>query len=174
MDYIFTLKYQLSANDDDLDGIVERLGAGGCNDALIGVGQAGRIAMEFTREAASAGDALISALSDVKRLLPEAKLIEAAPDFVGLSDVAEVMGMTRQNIRKLMVKHSASFPPPVHEGSAAVWHLADVLAWLKAKGAYQIAPGVAEVAATAKQVNLARSAPQLEPALQRQMRALLA
>ena len=47
-------------------------------------------------------------------------------------------------------------------------------AWLKAKGAYQIAPGVAEVAATAKQVNLARSAPQLEPALQRQMRALLA
>ena len=112
MDYIFTLKYQLSANDDDLDGIVERLGAGGCDDALIGVGQPGRIAMEFTREAASAGEALISALSDVKRLLPEAKLIEAAPDFVGLSDVAEVMGMTRQNIRKLMVKHSASFPPP--------------------------------------------------------------
>ncbi len=174
MDYIFTLKYQLSAQDDDLDDIVERLGAGGCDDALIGVGQPGRVAMEFTREAANAGEALISALSDVKRLIPDAKLVEAAPDFVGLSDVAEVMGMTRQNIRKLMLKHSASFPAPVHEGSSAVWHLADVLAWLKAKGTYQIAPGVAEVAATVKQVNLARSAPQLEPALQRQMQALLA
>jgi biotin operon repressor len=29
-------------------------------------------------------------------------LAEAAPDFVGLTDVAELTGMSRQNMRKLM------------------------------------------------------------------------
>jgi hypothetical protein len=33
MEYTFTLKYQLSANDCDPDDIIKRLGAAGCNDA---------------------------------------------------------------------------------------------------------------------------------------------
>src|SRR5439155_384770 len=82
---------------------IERLGAAGCDDALVGIGQPGRIALEFTREAHSAEAALVSALTDVKRAIPSARLIEAAPDFVGLTDVAEVVGMTRQNMRKLMI-----------------------------------------------------------------------
>src|SRR5471030_1701492 len=104
MEYIFTLKYQLpeAAVRDD---IVERLGAAGCDDALIGVGLPGRIALEFSREAGSAKAALFSALEDVKRAVPGAKLVEAAPDFVGLTDVADLVGMSRQNIRKLMVNH---------------------------------------------------------------------
>ena len=51
MEYVFTLKFQLSDEDSDHDEIVERLGAAGCDDALVGVGQPGRIALEFTREA---------------------------------------------------------------------------------------------------------------------------
>jgi predicted DNA-binding transcriptional regulator AlpA len=42
-------------------------------------------------------------------------------------------GMSRQNLRKLMINYS-TFPIPVHEGSAAIWHLADVLGWLEAVG----------------------------------------
>ncbi|WP_340146689.1 hypothetical protein [Halomonas sp. PA16-9] len=38
MEYIFTLKYQLADSDSDLDALVERLGAAGCDDALVGVG----------------------------------------------------------------------------------------------------------------------------------------
>jgi predicted DNA-binding transcriptional regulator AlpA len=57
-----------------------------------------------------------------------AKLIEAAPDFVGLTDVADLVGVTRQNMRKLMLSHATTFPTPVHQGSASVWHLADVMA----------------------------------------------
>ncbi|HEU4845950.1 MAG TPA: DNA-binding protein [Burkholderiaceae bacterium] len=173
MEYLFTLKYQLSEQDSNQDDIVERLGAAGCDDALIGIGQPGRIALAFTREADSAQAALLSALADVKHVVPSASLIEAAPDFVGLTDVADVVGMTRQNMRKLMVNHATSFPPPVHDGSSAVWHLADVLKWLLARGPYRVAAGVAEMAETTKQVNLAKAAPALAPGMQRQLQGLL-
>ena len=72
--------------------------------------------MEFSREAGSAKIALFSALEDVKRAVPGAKLIEAAPDFVSLTDVAVLT----------------------------------------------------------KQINLANAAPMLQPAIQREMQALLA
>ncbi|MDL2353861.1 MAG: DNA-binding protein [Pseudomonadota bacterium] len=154
MEYIFTLKYRL-ADDADADELVERLGSEGCNDALIGLGMPGRLALEFSREANSAREAIVSALADVKRAVPCAKLIEACPDFVGLSDVAAAVGMSRQNMRKLMVS-SHNFPSPVHEGSAVVWHLADVLTWLDAKGAHQIEKSLLEVSSTAMQLNFAK------------------
>lgn len=174
MEYTFTLKYQLSANDCNHDELLERLGAADCDDALVGVGQPGRISLEFTREAKNAEAALLSALMDVKRTIPSAKLIEAAPDFVGLTDVAEFAGVTRQNMRKLMVNHSTSFPAPVHEGSSAIWHLADVLTWLKAKGSYKLEQKILEVALTTKQINLAKEARQLAPQIQREVQALVA
>jgi len=174
MEFVFTLKYRLSADDCDQLELVERLGAAGCDDALIGVGQPGRIALEFTREALSAEAALMSALADVKHAIPTAKLIEAAPDFVGLTDVAELVGMTRQNMRKLMVSHSLSFPPPVHEGSAAIWHLAEVMAWLQEKGAYQLEQSVIDVATSAMQINLAKEISLINPEFQHEVQRLVA
>lgn len=174
MEFSFTLKYQLSDDDCNLDELVERLGAAGCDDALVGIGQPGRIALEFTREADNARVALMSALTDVKHAVPTSRLIEAAPDFVGLTDVAELIGMSRQNLRKLMVSYSSSFPLPVHEGSAAIWHLADVLGWLQAKGGYGLEQAVIEVSKTTKQINVAKEARQITPEIQREMYALVA
>src|SRR5882757_1581296 len=119
MEYEFELRFKLPADDADASELVERLGEAGCGDAVVGIGQPGRIALRFTREAESAKRALISALEDVKKAIPAATLIEAGPDFVGLTDVADMLGMSRQNIRKLMLTHAASFPAPVHEGSTA-------------------------------------------------------
>ena len=56
----------------------------GCDDALVGIGKPGRIALDFTREADSAEEAVISALSAVKRAIPDAEFVEATPDFVGV------------------------------------------------------------------------------------------
>ncbi len=81
MEYTFTLKYRLSPADQNVDDLVERLGAEGCDDVLVGVGQPGRVALEFNREADSAQAALQSALADVKRVMPGAQLLEAASDF---------------------------------------------------------------------------------------------
>lgn len=173
MEYTFTLKYQLANGDGDHDELVERLGAAGCTDALVGIGIPGRMALLFTREAGSAEAAILSALADVRGAIPSASLIEVTPDFVGLTDVAEVIGVSRQNMRKLMVSHAASFPAPVHEGSAALWHLADVLAWLGTRGTYPLDPSVFEVAEIAMQVNLARQAPLRVPRLQREVKGIL-
>src|SRR5690606_11754617 len=152
MEYTFTLKYQLADDDRNPDVLVERLGEAGCDDALVGIGQPGRLALEFIREAENADAAVRSALADVRSAVPSARLIEVAPDLVGLTDVAEMVGVSRQNMRKLMLANPGSFPAPVHEGSASIWHLADVLTWLQARGSYSLARDVLEVAQVALQV----------------------
>lgn len=174
MEYTFTLKYQLDKPDIDVDALVERLGEAGCDDALVGIGQPGRVALEFTREAKSAKAAVRSALADVKRAIPSAKLVEAAPDFVGLTDVAEIIGVSRQNMRKLMLAHRESFPAPVHEGSASIWHLAEVLIWLKEKGNYVFERGVVETAQATLEVNSAKEARRLPSKAARDLERLIA
>ncbi|EJM78920.1 hypothetical protein PMI31_00245 [Pseudomonas sp. GM55] len=78
MVFTFTLHYQLTSDESDMDTLVERLAEEGCDDALVGVGQPGRLALEFIREAPSADDAIESAIVDVRRAVPNARLIEAA------------------------------------------------------------------------------------------------
>lgn len=173
MEYTFTLKYQLADDDRDPDTLVERLGEAGCDDALVGIGQPGRLALEFTREAVDAGIAVLSALADVRRAVPSARLIEVAPDLVGLTDVADIVGVSRQNMRKLMLAHPGSFPAPVHEGSASIWHLADVLAWLQAKGSYSLTKEVLDVARVALQVNVAKEGRRLPRSASKELEALV-
>lgn len=151
MEYTFTLKYQLADDDRDMEALVERLGEAGCDDALVGIGQPGRLALEFTREAESAEAAVRSALADVRCAVVSAKFIEAAPGLVGLTDVAGIVGVSRQYMRKLMLAHPGSFPRPVHEGRASLWHLADVLLWLQGRGGYALQQDVLEVAQVALQ-----------------------
>lgn len=173
MEYVFTLKYVIVGSDDNLDEIIERLGEAGCDDALVGIGQPGRLALEFTRESESAAAAVRSALADVRRAVPSARLIEAAPDLVGLTDVAEIVGVSRQNMRKLMLAHPGSFPAPIHEGSASIWHLADVLSWLQGRGSYTLAHDVLEVAQIALQVNVLKETGRLSRSAVRELEALV-
>lgn len=164
MEFAFTLRYQLPAGHHDVDAAVERLGAAGCDDALVGIGIPGRLALAFTREAPDAWTAVMTALEDVRRALPSAALIEAAPDLVGLSDVAELLGVSRQAMRKLMLAHPGHFPPPIHEGTAALWHLADLLSWLRQRGNRPIGDDVVQVAEATMLVNAAKRSRRLPQA----------
>lgn len=174
MEYTFTLRYRLGQTEESLDDLIGRLAEAGCDDALVGSGQPGRLALEFAREANSARAAVHGALADVKRAIPSARLIEAGPDYVGLTDVAELMGMSRQNMRKLMLAYSDSFPSPVHEGKASIWRLYPVLDWLKAKGGYDVDDGLLEVARVVLNVNVAKDGMRAPPSAQRQLERLLA
>ena len=70
--------------------------------------------------------------------------------------------------------HAASFPVPIREGSAAVWHLEPVLRWLCARGDYAIEQRQIDVAQIAMQVNLVREVGRLELPIQNEIRALVA
>jgi len=84
MECIFTLKYDLGDQHCDPDALVERLGAAGCTDALVGTGQPGYLALEFTREADSVESAVRAALVDVEAAIPPATLVKISPEISDL------------------------------------------------------------------------------------------
>jgi len=169
----FTLKFTLPDKSIEPGDYVETLAAEGCDDALIGIGQPGRIALNFDREAESAFDAVASAVAAVKRAIPDAELVEATPDLVGLTDVADIVGCSRQYMRKLMVNSSAGFPAPLHEGKSSIWRLSKVLLWLKNNKQYQIEDTLLEVARINMQFNMARETHEIDPAMQKNINALV-
>ena len=162
MQYEFTLKFRLPVDGRDMDAFVERLGECGCDDALVGIGQPGRMALQFSREAPSASEAILSAIADVRQAIPGADLIEAAPDLVGLTDVAELLGVSRQNMRKVMLSHVHDFPPPVYEGSVSLWHLSEVLVWFEARGEDRVSMELLDVADVTRQINASIRAPEIQ------------
>ncbi|MDJ0694269.1 DNA-binding protein [Mastigocoleus sp. MO_188.B34] len=172
-EYDFTLKFNLHNSQADPDSHVEKLYQGGCDDALIGIGKQGYISLNFIREASSAYEAVSSAIIDVKRVIPYATLIEATPDFVGLTDAAKILGCTRQNIRKLIITNEPKAPFPVYEGTPSIWHLAEILIWLREVKKYAINDALIEVAKINMNINLANSWQKVEPNLQENIKALV-
>jgi predicted DNA-binding transcriptional regulator AlpA len=174
MEYEFTLQFKLDPKDSNHDELVERLGAAGCDDAMVGLGVVGHLGLEFMREAASAEAAILSAIADVKKAIPGAHLVEVGPDFVGLTEVADLLGMSRQNMRKLMVTHASSFPAPLHTGSSSLWHLAPVLQFLKERGQPKVTQTLVEVARTAMRCNITKETALIGQKVDERMYALLA
>ncbi|KJV28076.1 helix-turn-helix transcriptional regulator [Luteibacter yeojuensis] len=153
-EYEFSLVYQLDPNDGDHDAIVERFGEAGLTDFLIGIGRQGYLGLDLARAGKSAHAVLRGAMADAARMLPGAQLVEVGPDFAGLTDIADRVGVSRQNMRKLMLANT-HFPVPVHGGSASIWHAAEVLAWLQSHAGYDIAERDLATAKAAWQENAA-------------------
>ena len=80
----------------------------------------------------------------------------ARPDLVGISEVAEITGVSRQNIRKLLLAHADTAPAPIHVGNPALWHLTDMLAWLAARLGYEVPDELADAANAAERINFER------------------
>ena len=173
-DYDFALTFNLPGKDADPEQFVDALFEAGCDDASLGLGQNGRIALNFIRHSNSAVDAISSAIADVKEAIPGATLIEATPDLVGLTDVADILGFTRQNMRKIVVNNKPFFPSPVHEGSVALWHLYKVLNWLSSCKKYDIDESLINVSKVNMHVNLASQMRDIDIETQHSFQAIVA
>lgn len=173
-EYEFTLRFDISRAPVALDDAVERLAVNGCDDATVGLGIRGRIALAFVRESASAEEAIASALKDVVSAVPQAVLTEAAPDYVGLSEIADMVGRTRQNLRKLLVDNPGPAPQPIHEGTSSIWHLAPVLEWLRDQKGYAVEQRTLDVAAACRQLNAAMGQVRISPIIAAGVEAALA
>ena len=132
----FILKFKLPAGGEDPEAWLDRLFEAGCDDATVGTGKRGSIALDFSRDAATADEAVHSAIENVMRAIPGAQLFEIRPDLANLADLAEIVGCSRQNIRKYAAGQikavKVAFPEPVHTGEPSLWRLAEVLPWLDA------------------------------------------
>lgn len=74
-EYKFTLKFNLADKTSNPESYIERLAEAGCDDALIGIGQQGRIAFNFNREADNKLIAIQTAIQQIKFVIPDATLI---------------------------------------------------------------------------------------------------
>ncbi|MCS3602275.1 putative DNA-binding transcriptional regulator AlpA [Buttiauxella sp. BIGb0471] len=167
-EFSFTVIFTLPEKSQNPQQWVEALGAQGCDDALVGVGVTGRIALNFIREAQDAKQAVVSAIKDVKRIIPGAALVEVMPDLVGLTDIAELLGFSRQYMRKVMVSRDA-FPQPVHDGKTAIWHLEPVLRWMREAGVSKVPLPLVELSAITRQCNLQRELADVDANIQKQL-----
>lgn len=152
MNYNFSLIFTRPETPAATDELIEALAEAGCDDAMVGTGHPGHIALEFDRVAESATEAVGSAIRDVESALPEAVLIEASPDLVGLTDIAEIAGISRQALRKLMQSRQ-DFPRPAHCGNPSLWHLAPMLDWLEQEKRYNVAEALRAVSQQTLRLN---------------------
>jgi hypothetical protein len=172
-EFEFTIKFSLGDADADPETYVDRLYGAGCDDALIGIGKTGMIALDFIREANNALEAVISAIEDVKRVIPDAQLVEATPDLVGLTDIADLVGLSRQYMRKLRVSNH-TFPAPFHEGKTAIWHLEYVLNWFQSSNTVAVdsLKSLVEVANVNRQINTVKESRNVDPQVNTRISAL--
>jgi hypothetical protein len=172
MEYEFILKYALPNENADSSQYLDALFVAGCDDATIGVGKTGAIALEFMRKAASADEAILSAMTDVKKAIPDAELIEVSPDLVTPTEIASVIGCSRQNIQKIIANPKKRFPYPIHQSSAGgIWHLEPVLRWFMADGV-SINKNLLEIAEISMTANFIRQGQKVNPKIQSKFMAI--
>src|SRR5690606_16754903 len=109
---------------------------------------------DFTRTARTALDAVSSAVENVHEAIPGATFIETTPDYVGLTDIAELLGFSRQYMQKLLERQGNDFPEPVHEGKPTLWHLTEILGWFEQNEKRKIDPMIFEISRFNMQLNV--------------------
>lgn len=134
--YNFTLT--LSGVTAHTVGLEDALHAAGCADALVCFyGTA--VYVEFDRECASLEQAILSAIADIESAPALNARVESVDSaLVGLSDIAELTGLTRQAIALLKdgARGSGQFPGPVQrvKGNSPLWRWKTVVGWLVMEG----------------------------------------
>lgn len=114
----------------------------------------GSYSFAFARQGACARDVMHGARVEVLRALPGAQLVEAVPDLVGLTEAGRFLGISRQAVRKWAVSRGGNFPPAIHGVNGAVWHLLEILEWMRAVRQVRVDPKLVDVAQVAWDQNL--------------------
>lgn len=165
-EYEFVLRFQLPADTDQPEEFLDALYEAGCDDAMVGVGLPGYISLDFSREATSAQEAVQSAISDVQKAIHGAKLIEASPDLLNTSEIADLVSkrigkITRQAMRKYaygqVARVKSRFPAAAVSSSSPLWHVDEVISWLienKKAGNPAMALKLIETSKAARAINV--------------------
>ncbi|MFE5094069.1 helix-turn-helix transcriptional regulator [Streptomyces sp. NPDC056638] len=119
----------ISVTDDEAVGIVHET-----FDGLLTCHR-GRHFLDVSENGADAIDAAHRIVVRLRKALPALRLLRTDPDLVGVTDIAERVGRSRQNIQQWVngERRQDKRPFPDPEGMAGrspVWRWGDVNAWL--------------------------------------------
>jgi hypothetical protein len=115
-------------------GVEDRLFAAGCDDATLAF-RCGRPVLTFSRKAASAMDAIVTAIEDVRKSGIGADVLRVDNcNLVTLSEIARRIDRQRQVVHQYMrgQRGPGGFPAPMCElgPSHWLWRWCDVAYWL--------------------------------------------
>jgi hypothetical protein len=151
MNYEFSII--ASGLDPEADDFEARFYEAGCDDATVSF-QKGHIILDFSREAASAEEAIASAMADVRTAGATVDRVEPDP-LVCLSEIAARASLSRAAITQYASgQRGSDFPAPVAKITSKnpLWSWASVACWLfKRKKLGQEAVTEAEAVAHANQ-----------------------
>lgn len=157
-EYSFELLFQLNKGEDPeqyLDSLFET----GCDDATVGIGKRGRIALNFTRESENALPAIMSAIQNVQNAIPHAKFERASPDLLNISELAFEFGLGKENMRKYARNQSAKktpFPTPhIESEKSDYWRASEVAQWLSEHKIQDVDDSILETLVIIQMLNLA-------------------
>ena len=124
---------------------IDALFEAGCDDALFG--QRGSVYYaDFDRESTTFAEAIVSAIRDIQRTIPDARVVRIEPDeFVSLSAIAKRTGRSRESIRLLAegLRGPGGFPTPERwvDARTTVWHWTEVAEWFENRLGERVARG---------------------------------
>lgn len=113
---------------------VESLFDAGCDDATVGC-SGGVQHVDFDREAATFGEALLSAVDDLESLKGVQVVRIAGAGLASLADIAAHLGRTRESVRLLVsgARGPGGFPKPVTDPRSRyrLWYWSEVAQWFE-------------------------------------------
>lgn len=130
---LFNFTLTLSGVTASTPGLEDTLFANGCDDALVCF-YGTSVYLEFDRESETLSSAILSAVHNIETAGIAARVESVDSTLVGLSDIAERTGLSRQAVALLKdgARGRGQFPAPVQrvKGNSPLWSWRKVVEWL--------------------------------------------
>jgi|HubBroStandDraft_6_1064221.scaffolds.fasta_scaffold73311_2 hypothetical protein len=133
-DYTFTLRFLLPGRraEDLSTWVYERI----ADASLMGPDDDGSFLLEFDRRSTSLPSALVGALGELLRILPDAIVLRIEEDDLAtMADIAKRSGRTPESVRLLVNgrRGPGGFPPAAGrlDARTKVWRWADAAQWFE-------------------------------------------
>ncbi|MBP6121232.1 MULTISPECIES: helix-turn-helix transcriptional regulator [Providencia] len=131
---LFNFTLTLSGITLQTKGIEDALFSAGCDDALVCF-YGKSVYLEFDREASTLDVAVGSAINDIESSGLNVRVESVNSALVGLSDIADLTGLTRQAVALMKdgARGNGNFPCPLQrlKGNSPLWDWASVARWLR-------------------------------------------
>ncbi len=130
---VYSFSLVLNGVNSEMPKLEDQLYEAGCDDALVCF--YGRtVYLVFDRESESFRQAVLSAIQQIESLVGcRVKSVDAG-GYVGVSDIAERSGLTKQSISLLKEgkRGKGDFPSPLYRlsGKQPLWQWSEIAEWL--------------------------------------------